>query len=45
MMIDNDAFIFATGRFLPSDVNGDGFTDAMDMQITDNNRGREVMRP
>jgi len=44
-VIDNDAYTFATGRFLPSDVNGDGFTDAMDMQITDNNRSRQIIRP
>ena len=45
LIIDNDAYTFATGRFLPSDVNGDGFTDAMDMQITDNNRSRQIIRP
>jgi len=45
LIIDNDAYTFATGRFLPSDVNGDGFADAMDMQIADNNRSREVIRP
>lgn len=45
IIIDNDAFSFASGRFLPSDLNGDGFTDAVDMQIADNNRSREVIRP
>ncbi len=45
LIIDNDAYTFASGRFLPSDLNGDGFTDAADMQIADNNNGREVIRP
>lgn len=45
LVIDNDAYNFASGRFLPSDLNGDGFTDALDMQIGDNNRSREVIRP
>jgi len=45
LVIDNDAYNFASGRFLPSDLNGDGFTDALDMQIGDNNRNREVIRP
>lgn len=45
LIIDNDAYVYATGRFLPSDLNGDGFTDAQDMLIADNNRSREVIRP
>ncbi len=45
MMIDNDAFNFSTGRFLQSDLNGDGFTDAQDMLLAGNNRSREVIRP
>jgi hypothetical protein len=45
LVIDNDAYNFASGRFLPSDLNGDGFTDALDMQIGDNNRSRELIRP
>jgi len=45
LIIDNDAYTFASGRFLPSDLNGDGFTDAADMQIADNNNSREVIRP
>lgn len=45
LVIDNDAYNFASGRFIPSDLNGDGFTDALDMQIGDNNRSREVIRP
>lgn len=45
LVIDNDAYNFASERFLPSDLNGDGFADALDMQIGDNNRSREVIRP
>ncbi len=45
IIVDNDAFSFASGRFLPSDLNGDGFTDAVDMSICDNNRSREVITP
>lgn len=45
LIIDNDAYSFASGRFLPSDLNGDGFADAEDMQIADNNNSREFIRP
>jgi len=45
LVIDNDAYNFSTGRFLPSDLNGDGITDALDMSIAENNSGIEVISP
>lgn len=45
LALDNSTYTFASGRFLPSDLNGDGFTDAADMQIAYNNNSREVIRP
>ncbi len=35
-LVDNDAFLFATG-YIPTDVNGDNATNAIDLGITDNN--------
>ncbi|MBS1516884.1 MAG: FG-GAP repeat protein [Bacteroidetes bacterium] len=35
-LIDNDAFIFASG-YLPTDLNGDGVIDLADAVFTDNN--------
>ncbi len=35
--IDNDTYNFTTGRFIPSDLNGDNHVDALDMTIADNN--------
>ncbi len=43
--IDNDSYISRTGRFLPTDLNGDNFVDADDMNIQDNNRNRGVIQP
>jgi len=43
--IDNDSYISRTGRFLPTDLNGDNFVDADDMTIQDNNRNRGVIQP
>lgn len=43
--IDNDSYISRTGRFLPTDLNGDNFVDADDMTIQDNNRNRSVIQP
>ncbi len=45
LIIDNDAYLFASGDYLRSDLSGDGYTDGIDMQIADNNRSREVIRP
>ena len=36
-LIDNDAFIFASGYYLPTDVNGDGIIDVADAVYADNN--------
>ena len=43
--IDNDSYISRTGRFLPTDLNGDNIVDADDMNIQDNNRNRGVIQP
>ena len=43
--IDNDSYISRTGRFLPTDLNGDNFVDADDMNIQDNNRNRGLIQP
>ena len=43
--IDNDSYISRTGRFLPTDLNGDNFVDADDMNIQDNNRNKGVIQP
>jgi hypothetical protein len=45
LIIDNDAYLFASGDYLRSDLSGDGYTDGIDMQIADNNRSREIIRP
>jgi len=35
--LDNDAYSFLSGRFLPSDLNGDNIVDGADFSIGDNN--------
>ncbi|MEO6693630.1 MAG: hypothetical protein ABIY50_05125 [Ignavibacteria bacterium] len=35
--IDNDAFEFISGPYLPTDVNGDNIIDGSDLSIADNN--------
>ena len=45
IVIENDAYFFRTGRFIPSDLNGDNFVDATDAQIGDNNRSIFVITP
>jgi hypothetical protein len=36
--LDNGAYNLLSGRFLPTDLNGDNFTDGTDFVIGDNNR-------
>jgi hypothetical protein len=43
--IDNDLFNYLSGRYLRTDLNGDGYADAGDMLIADNNAGRESAIP
>jgi len=45
LIVDNDAYAFTVGRFIPSDLNGDNFVDAVDMQIGDNNRSQSEITP
>ena len=35
--LDNHAYQFLSGRFLPSDLNGDNVVDGADFSIGDNN--------
>ena len=35
--IDNDAYLYLSGSYLPSDLNGDGTVDGFDFLIGDNN--------
>ena len=36
-IIDNDAYLYLSGSYLPSDLNGDGTVDGLDFLIGDNN--------
>jgi len=45
LIIENDAYIFSTGRFIPSDLNGDNAVDGTDALIGDNNRSSIVITP
>lgn len=45
MQIDNDMYVFAAGRFLSTDLNGDNITDGSDMLIADNNVGFSSVYP